>query len=82
VKLNRRLEEIKTRFISGADPMVLDVMQQASRELADSGLLDSALGLERRAPQFTLNDERGVDFALTDFLSRGPLILHFFRGFW
>ena len=82
MKLNSKLKEIKTQFESEAPAEVLGVMQQATRELVDSKLIDQALGVESRAPQFTLNDERGVSFALTDFLSRGPIVLHFFRGFW
>ena len=82
MKLNSKLKEIKSQFESAADPNVLETMQQASRDLASVGIVDRALGVESRAPQFTLNDERGVGFALTDFISRGPLLLHFFRGFW
>ena len=61
---------------------MLETMQQAMRELEASGIANQALGVEKRVPQFTLEDERGVGFALSDFLSRGPVILHFFRGFW
>jgi hypothetical protein len=82
VSLNNKLKLIKSQFVSGAAPEVLEVMQQASGDLAATGIADLALGVECRASQFTLNDERGVSFALSDFLSRGPLVLHFFRGFW
>lgn len=82
MKLGKKFEEIKAQFISGADQAVLDTMQQANRELEASGIIDRTLRVDDRSPQFTLNDERGVSFALSDFLSRGPLILHFFRGFW
>ncbi len=82
MKLNSKLKEIKAQFESAADPKVLEIMQQASRDLDSTAMVDRALGVESRAPQFTLNDERGVGFALTGFISRGPLLLHFFRGFW
>ena len=82
MQLNSKLKEIKAQFESAADPRVLESMQQASRDLDSTAMVNRALGVESRAPQFTLNDERGVGFALTDFISRGPLLLHFFRGFW
>lgn len=82
MRLSSELKQIKEQFISGADPAALETMQQAMRELEASGIVNQALGVEKRAPQFTLEDERGVGFALSDFLSRGPVILHFFRGFW
>lgn len=82
VKLSSRLKEIKAQFVSEADPTILETMQRATRELEASGCFEQALRVNARAPQFVLSDERGVSFALSDFLSRGPLILHFFRGFW
>ena len=82
MRLSDELKQIKANFISGADPSALETMQHAMRELKDSGIVKQALGVEQRAPQFTLADERGVNFALSDFLSRGPVVLHFFRGFW
>jgi hypothetical protein len=82
LRLNSKLKEIRAQFMSEAAPAVLETMQQASRDLVATGIVDRALGVESRAPQFTLKDERGIGFALTDYLSRGPLILHFFRGFW
>ena len=82
MRLGNSLKEIKAQFISAADPAAVATMQQATHELEAAGIADRALAVEDRAPQFTLEDDRGVSFALSDFLSRGPLILHFFRGFW
>ena len=82
MNLSGELKQIKEQFIAGADPVLLDTMQQAMRELEASGIAKRALGVEKRVPQFTLDDERGVGFALSDFLSRGPVLLQFFRGFW
>ena len=82
VKLNSRLKEIKAQFVSEAEPAILGTMQRATKDLEASGLVRQSLGVNDRAPHFILSDERGVTFALSDFLSRGPLILHFFRGFW
>lgn len=82
MKLNNRLKEIKAQFAAEADPAILETLQQVTRDLEAAGMVKQALGVNDRAPQFVLSDERGVSFALSDFLSRGPLILHFFRGFW
>ena len=82
MRLGNTLKEVKTQFISAADPAAVETMQRATRELEVSGIIDRVLKVEDRALQFTLKDERGVGFALSDFLSRGPVILHFFRGFW
>ena len=82
MSLSGELKQIKEQFIAGADPAIIDTMQQVMRELEASGIVEQALGVDKRVPQFTLEDERGVGFALSDFLSRGPVIIHFFRGFW
>ena len=82
MKLTSELKQIREKFIAKADPAAVETMLQATNELIAAGVVNQALGVEMRAPQFTLEDERGVGFALSDFLSRGPVILHFFRGFW
>ena len=82
MRLSSELKQIKEKFVSGADPAVVDIMVKARGELIASGIIDQALGVDKHVPYFTLEDERGVGFALSDFLSRGPVILHFFRGFW
>ena len=60
----------------------LAVMDAATDQVASSGLVDSAVGVGARAPEFTLPDAGGTKVALADLLTNGPVVLAFYRGGW
>ena len=57
-------------------------MHRATQDLRNSGILDRALGVGAKAPDFTLNNVRGEPLHLRAVLSRGPVVLGFYRGRW
>ncbi|MEU6594154.1 peroxiredoxin-like family protein [Streptomyces sp. NPDC046881] len=61
---------------------VREIMQRASRELADSGQAGRALTVGDRAPVFRLPSATGRTVALDDLLATGPVVLTFYRGAW
>jgi hypothetical protein len=42
----------------------------------------AGLRVGERAPDFTLPNQRGEKVSLIDRLSRGPVVLNFYRGVW
>jgi hypothetical protein len=42
----------------------------------------AGLSVGERAPEFTLPNQQGVMVRLSDRLSRGPVVLNFYRGVW
>ncbi len=42
----------------------------------------AGLSVGERAPDFTLPNQRGENVSLRDRLSRGPVVLNFYRGVW
>jgi peroxiredoxin len=82
VTLREELEERK----SLAEQYVPEDVQQVNRrtveELCASGMTDRILPLGARAPQFQLPDQEGNPVSLHDLLSRGRLVICFFRGRW
>jgi len=42
----------------------------------------AGLSVGDSAPEFTLPNQRGVLVRLRDYLSRGPVVLNFYRGVW
>ncbi|MEU6148104.1 peroxiredoxin-like family protein [Streptomyces sp. NPDC047081] len=58
------------------------IMRRAGQELADSGQADLALTVGDRAPHFRLPSATGEFVALDDLLTRGPVVLTFYRGAW
>jgi peroxiredoxin len=61
---------------------VREIMQRASKELADSGQADRALATGAQAPRFSLPAATGRTLALDDLLADGPVVLTFYRGAW
>ena len=85
--LQQKLDEFKKAFESGAPPYnapheAIETMHRATDELKASGIEDRALRVGDRAPSFTLFNQGHIEIASADLLSRGPLVVSFFRGHW
>ena len=63
-----------------ADSLV--IMQRATQQLQQSGLAERALGVGEQMPIFALVNQDGTEVRSVDLLTRGPLVLTFFRGVW
>jgi peroxiredoxin len=57
-------------------------MEAATEHLRRSGMALRAKGQGDRAPDFALATRDGARIVLSDLLSRGPVVLSFFRGEW
>lgn len=85
--LQSKLDAFKADFEAGRPPYnvsrsVIETMHRATSELKASGLADRALGVGAKAPEFTLAAPDGIEVSSADFLSRGPLVVSFYRGVW
>ena len=85
--LQQKLDEFKKAFESGAPPYnapheAIEKMHRATDELKASGIEDRALRVGDRAPNFTLFNQEHIEVASADLLSKGPLVVSFFRGHW
>jgi len=65
-----------------ATPERIAAAENAISEVADSGILDKAINLGDKAPNFTLPDALGNSVSLYDELAKGPVILTWYRGSW
>ncbi len=52
------------------------------KQVAESGVLDTAKVVGDRAPDFTLRDLEGRDVMLSELLKGGPVVLTWYRGGW
>jgi len=87
VTLQDRLDAFKAAFLSGKpgfrpSPEQLTVMHRATEELIASGQAQRAKKAGDTAPDFTLNDPEGKPVFSRELLSRGPLVVSFYRGIW
>ncbi len=63
-------------------PEALAVMHRATQDLEKSGLVEKALKVGDKAPDFALQNINGVLVNSRQLLERGPMVLSFFRGAW
>ncbi|MGP7818647.1 peroxiredoxin-like family protein [Niallia sp. 01092] len=79
--LQEEINQYKESFKKKAPLKKQNMMEQATKELADSGIA-KGLKVNDQAPNFTLKDATGADITLYEELEKGPVILTFYRGAW
>ena len=77
-KLDSMREQAKTRI----PPEAWAIMRRATEDLRTSGIMDRVLKVGERAPDFTLNDQRGDAINASALRAKGPLVVSFYRGVW
>ena len=80
--LNERLKGMKEKFLKSAPSDVVAIMDRATEALRASGIMDRIPQVGSRLPAFELEDTGGQRVRSDDLLTRGPLVLTFYRGVW
>ena len=80
--LREILEERKEKIAKYVPAATLEVHARVIADLKAQGKAASALGVGVRAPEFSLADHNGKTVSSAELLSRGRLVLCFFRGRW
>ena len=80
--LQSKLDRLQERIEGGMSAQFLRIMHHAIRDLEQSGIAKKVLQPGADLPHFELDDQRGKKQKSGDFLSQGPLVLTFYRGFW
>ncbi len=82
MKLQEKLDAFRKNFEKQVPPEALEIMHRATDDLRNSGIMDRALKVGDKAPDFTLRNTGGREVSLSQLLSKGPVILGFYRGRW
>ena len=82
MSLQEQLDNYKKGFVAKAPKAAVETMHNATAALAASGLVEKAIGVGDRAPEFSLSDSAGQTVSLSELLKNGPLVLTFYRGKW
>lgn len=82
MKLQDTLDAIRTEFENTAPAEVISIMHRVNDDLKNSGMLEKALKVGDKVPEFNLPDSNGNLISLSSCLEKGPLVLSFFRGQW
>ena len=80
--LQDTLDAMRASFESKLPSETVNTMHQATEELLQSGIMDRVLKVGDQAPQFSLPDHNGDMVSSADLLSKGPLVVGFYRGIW
>ena len=78
MSLKRQLKEFDVA--RKRPPEVTAILRRGIEDVRESGAAGLRIG--ERAPDFTLPNQRGEMTALSERLSRGPVVLSFYRGVW
>ena len=82
MRLQDKLDEYKKSFLEKAPQEAVEVMQRATEDLKNSGILDKVLKVGESAPEFSLPDVNGKLVELKSLLTQGPVVISFYRGLW
>jgi len=80
--LKDKLNQMREGFKAKAPKEAQDVMRRAAEELKNSGIMERAVKVGDKAPDFTLKNTAGRDVNLYHLLELGPVVLIFYRGKW
>lgn len=80
--LQDKLDEYKKSFLEKAPSEAVAIMQKATKDLTNSGIMDKVLKVGEPAPDFSLPDVNGNLVELKGLLAKGPVVISVYRGQW
>lgn len=80
--LEDQLSVNREKSNASAPPEILLIGERQRQALRESGILESALNVGDKAPEFELLNAVGKMIKSSDILARGPMVLTFYRGGW
>lgn len=76
------IAEFQAGMLPNVPAETMQLLQQAGQEIAALGIEQQALKTGDRCPDFSLNNGRGEAITSQQLLSKGPLVISFYRGAW
>jgi hypothetical protein len=80
--LKDKLNQMKEGFKAKAPKEAQDIMHRAAEDLKNSGIMEHAVKVGDKAPDFNLKNTSGRDVNLRHLLDQAPVVLIFYRGKW
>ena len=82
MSLKEELEKFLAQFEKDVPEEVFNIITTESERLAQSGIADQSLKVGDKAPAFSLPNGAGKTVSSNDLLSKGLMVLSFYRGGW
>ncbi|CAB9497211.1 Thiol-disulfide oxidoreductase ResA [Seminavis robusta] len=80
--LAAELKAFQDKFMASIPKEVGELLLAKTEELAKSGVVESAIKVGDKAPDFVLPDVEGNPVSLAELRAKGPVVLTFYRGSW
>ncbi len=80
--LQDTLTAMKQESIATKPPEIIGPLLEETKKLVQSGVADNAIKAGEPLPNLSLSDSAGEIIHSKDLLSKGPLIVTFYRGVW
>jgi peroxiredoxin len=80
--LKEQLQELAARSKAKMPEQTTSVMKNSLDEIQKSGVIDRALKVGQRAPDFALPNAKNKTISLKEILAKGPAVVSFYRGGW
>ncbi len=80
--LNTKIQETIKVFRDTLPPELSGLIEQGAGEISALQIVENALSVGDKAPEFALENYDGEAQSLQGYLQDGPLVLTFYRGLW
>ncbi len=78
----KRMEDLKESIESKLSDEQIQIMHHATDALRQTGIEQKVLGVSEEFPHFELENQNEMLVRSQDLLSKGPIAITFYRGFW
>jgi AhpC/TSA family len=82
MNLKQRLEALRKAGETRIPEEARAIMHRATEDLGRSGILNRVVKVGQKAPTFELLNQRGERVSSEALLTKGPLVVSFYRGVW
>lgn len=82
MSLTTDIQQLIQTFRTALPPELSALIETGAGEISALPIIENALKVGDKAPEFALRNYDGAERRLSDYLKSGPLVLTFYRGLW
>lgn len=82
MSLTEKLDKLRQGAVDRVPAAAIEIMHRATGELRASGIVDGVLKVGAPAPAFALANINGETVRSAELLTKGPLVVSYYRGLW
>jgi len=82
MSLLEQIQELQKKFMERASEEKLKIMQGVTEKLIKSGIAENCLKEGDKIPDFSLTNAKNEIVSSETLLSKGPIVINFYRGGW